>query len=84
MYRNFLIPLDVIVERHADMRRSLRRPHSPGLFGNIDTLIAATALERHLTAVTIDTDFQRVSDLRVILLSRSTTQVLSIPYYYFR
>lgn len=67
------------LERYADLRRSLRRPYGPGLIGDMDTLIAATALERNLTVVTIDTDFQRVPDLRVILLSRSTMQVLSSP-----
>jgi predicted nucleic acid-binding protein len=68
-----------ILERYADIRRSLRRPYGLGLIGDIDTLIAATALERNLTVVTIDTDFQRVPNLRVILLSRSTMQVLSTP-----
>jgi predicted nucleic acid-binding protein len=68
-----------ILERYADLRRSLRRPYGPGLIGDIDTLIAATALERDLTVVTIDTDFQRVPHLRVILLSRATLQVLSTP-----
>jgi predicted nucleic acid-binding protein len=68
-----------ILERYADLRRSLRPPHGPGLIGDIDTLIAATALERNLTVVTIDTDFQRVPNLRVILLSRATMQVLSVP-----
>ena len=68
-----------ILERYADLRRSLRPPHGPGLMGDMDTLIAATALERHLTVVTIDTDFQRVPDLRVLLLSRSTMEVLSTP-----
>ena len=68
-----------ILERYADLRRSLRRPYGAGLIGDIDTLIAATALERNLTVVTIDTDFQRVPHLRVILLSRSTMQVLSTP-----
>ena len=68
-----------ILERYADLRRSLRPPHGPGLIGDIDTLIAATALERNLTVVTIDTDFQRVPSLRVILLSRATMQVLSTP-----
>ena len=68
-----------ILERYADLRRSLRRPYGPGLIGDIDTLIAATALERNLTVVTIDTDFQRVPSLRVILLSRATMQVLSTP-----
>ena len=65
-----------ILERYADLRRSLRPPYGPGLIGDIDTLIAATAFERHLTVVTIDTDFQRVPNLRVILLSRATMQVL--------
>jgi predicted nucleic acid-binding protein len=49
-----------ILERYADIRRRLRKPHGKGLIGDIDTLIAATALERNLTVVTIDTDFQRV------------------------
>lgn len=68
-----------ILESYADIRRTLRRPHGPGLIGDIDTLIASTALERNLTVVTIDTDFQRVPNLRVILLSRSTMEVLSTP-----
>jgi predicted nucleic acid-binding protein len=60
-----------ILERYADIRRSLRRPHGTGLIGDIDTLIAATALERTLTVITYDRDFQRVPDLKVTLLSRS-------------
>lgn len=59
-----------ILERYAAIRRQLRPPHGPGLIGDIDTLIAATALERNLTVVTTDSDFQRVSDLEVLLLSR--------------
>src|SRR5918992_3997061 len=66
-----------ILERYADIRRSLRKPHGTGIIGDIDTLIAATALERNLTVVTIDTDFQRVPHLKVILLSASTMQVIS-------
>ena len=54
-----------IVERYADIRRSLRAPHGPGLIGDVDTLIAATALERNLTVVTLDRDFTRVPGLRV-------------------
>ena len=49
------------------------------LSSTVPALIAATALERNLTVVTIDTDFQRVPNLRVILLSRATMQVLSRP-----
>ena len=35
-----------ILDRYADIRRSLRPPHGNGLIGDIDTLIVATALER--------------------------------------
>src|ERR671914_1254109 len=68
-----------ILERYADIRRRLRKPHGKGLIGDIDTLIAATALERNLAVVTIDTDFQRVPTLPVILLSPSSMRVLSAP-----
>ena len=47
-----------IVERYADIRRALRSPHGPGLIGDVDTLIAATALECNLTVVTLDQDFR--------------------------
>ena len=60
-----------ILERYTDIRRSLRRPYGKGLIGDIDTLIAATALERKLTVITYDADFQRVPALAVKLLSRS-------------
>jgi predicted nucleic acid-binding protein len=53
-----------ILERYADLRRKLRPPHGKGLIGDIDTLIAATALEHHLTLLTIDTDYDRVPDLK--------------------
>ncbi len=58
-----------ILERYADIRRLLRPPHGTGLIGDIDTLIAATALERNLTIVTIDTDFERVPSLKVMRIS---------------
>ena len=32
-----------IMERYADVRRAMRRPYGPGLIGDVDTLIAATA-----------------------------------------
>ena len=60
-----------IVERYADIRRQLRPPHGPGLIGDVDTLIAATALERHLPLVTTDEDFSRVRDLRIHHVSRA-------------
>jgi predicted nucleic acid-binding protein len=54
-----------ILERYTDLRRALRPPHGPGLIGDIDTLIAATALEYHLTLVTADSDYLRVPGLTV-------------------
>jgi len=60
-----------ILERYTEIRRQLRPPHGPGLIGDIDTLIAATALERRLTVVTVDADFQRVPGLEVLLLPRA-------------
>ncbi len=59
-----------ILERYADIRRQLRSPHGPGLIGDIDTLIAAVALERTLTLVTTDEDFKRVPNLKVELIPR--------------
>jgi len=60
-----------ILDRYADIRRSLRPPYGPGLIGDIDTLIAATALERGLTLITTDTDFDRVQGLTTMLLPRT-------------
>ena len=59
-----------ILERYAVLRRQLRPPHGPGLIGDIDTLIAATALERNLSVVTTDSDFGRIPGLSVKLLPR--------------
>lgn len=59
-----------IAERYADIRRNLRPPYGPGLIGDVDTLIAATALERGLTLVTTDEDFSRVPGLKVQLIPR--------------
>ena len=64
------IPTFAVLERYADLRRVLRRPHGPGLIGDIDTLIAATASVYRLTLVTTDTDFQRVPELDIMLLPR--------------
>jgi tRNA(fMet)-specific endonuclease VapC len=66
------LPLTMAIEeRYATIRRALRPPHGPGIIGDIDTLIAATALEHQLTLVTADSDFQRVSGLQLMHLSRS-------------
>jgi predicted nucleic acid-binding protein len=61
-----------IMQRSAALRRQLRPPSGPGLIGDIDTLIAATALEYDLTLVTTDSDFTRVSGINLLLLDRST------------
>ncbi len=58
-----------ILERYADIRRLLRPPKGRGLIGDVDTLIAATALERNLTIVTTDRDFERVPQLKVKLVN---------------
>jgi predicted nucleic acid-binding protein len=65
------------MEGYADLRLQLRRPHGPGLIGDVDTLIAATALQRRLTVVTTDGDFLRIPGLGVILLDHSTLAVMS-------
>jgi len=62
-----------IVERYAEIRLHLRP--GPGLIGDIDTLIATTALERNLTLVTVDEDFQRVPGLQVTLIPRAALRV---------
>ena len=60
----------LILERYAELRRMLRPPHGPGLIGDIDTLIAATALVYDLTLVTTDSDFTRVPQLHLMVLPR--------------
>lgn len=54
-----------ILERYSEIRRKLRPSYGRGLIGDIDTLIAATALERSLTIITADHDFERVPNLKV-------------------
>jgi predicted nucleic acid-binding protein len=61
-----------VLERYADIRRALRPPRGTGLIGDVDTLIAATALEYDLAVVTVDRDFVRVPQLRVKILARTT------------
>jgi predicted nucleic acid-binding protein len=63
-----------VMERYADIRRQLRPPRGPGLIGDLDTLMAATALTYDLTLITTDADFERVSGLTVLRLDRITFQ----------
>lgn len=56
-----------ILERYADIRRTLRPLHKD--IGDIDTLIAATALEHNLTILTIDRDYERVPQLKCELVN---------------
>jgi predicted nucleic acid-binding protein len=59
-----------ILDRYSVIRRQLRPPHGPGLIGDVDTLIAATAIERNLTVVTCDGDYERVPDLDTVVIPR--------------
>ncbi len=64
-----------IAQRYADLRRALRPPYGPGLIGDLDTLIAATAWEYGLTLVTTDGDFSRVPGLTVQVLPPGALRV---------
>ena len=55
-----------VLEQYADLRRAMRPPYGSGLIGDIDTIIAATALHYGLTLVTTDGDFTRVPDLSLM------------------
>lgn len=62
-----------ILDHYTDIRRSLRPPHGKGLIGDIDTLIAATAIERSLTLATTDADFDRnIPNLKLKLIPRDS------------
>jgi predicted nucleic acid-binding protein len=58
-----------IMRRYGDLRRVLRSTND--LIGDVDTLIAATALERRLTVVTADEDFRRVPGLSLMVVPRA-------------
>lgn len=62
------------IRRYAELR--MRRPHGQGVIGDVDTLIAAIAIERDMTVVTTDSDFRRVPALSVVLLDRETPAVV--------
>jgi predicted nucleic acid-binding protein len=58
-----------ILERYAELRLAMRPTGS--LIGDVDTLIAATALHYSLTVVTLDGDYARVPGLSMLRLDRS-------------
>jgi predicted nucleic acid-binding protein len=63
-----LYPTYAVCEQYATLRRTMRTLRTPngqqvGLIGDIDTMIAATALAHNLTVITIDGDFARVPGL---------------------
>ncbi len=69
-----LVPDYSVMERYAELRRSMRAMRTPsgqlvGLIGDIDTLIAAMALEHDLTVITTDSDFTRIPGLSVQFLT---------------
>ena len=61
----------IILRYQTRQLHHIRRILSPQRkdIGDIDTLIAATALEHNLKLVTIDTDFERVLHLKVQLVN---------------
>lgn len=61
-----------VMNRYAELRRQMRPPHGSGLIGDIDTVIAATALQLDVIFVTMDGDFARVPGLKVMQLAPRT------------
>jgi predicted nucleic acid-binding protein len=64
------LPTSQILERYAEIRRPLRPPQDAGLIGDLDTFIAATAIQGELVVVTTDHDFTRGPGLEVLILDR--------------
>lgn len=58
-----------IMNRYVDLRLTMRAPYGTGLIGDVDTLIAATAIQYNLTIVTADAHFQRVPGLTYTMLA---------------
>lgn len=74
----FPLPLTLsILDRYAELRRLLCPPKGTGTIGDIDTLLAGTAIERGLSLVTTDGDFLRVPNVGVVLLDRRTLAILN-------
>lgn len=75
-----LYPTYAVCEHYATLRRTMRQMRDStgqpvGLIGDMDTMIAATALVHGLTVVTIDGDFTRVPGLshQVLTLAQLRT-----------
>jgi predicted nucleic acid-binding protein len=64
-----------IMDNYADLRRAMRSQRQ-GLIGDVDTLIAASALDRGLTLVSTDRDFLRVPELPLRLHEPRTFELL--------
>lgn len=69
-----LYPTYAVAEQYATIRRTMRRLKTPsghpiGLIGDMDTMIAATAISHNLTLITIDSDFTRIPGLTYQLLT---------------
>lgn len=60
-----------ILARYAALRRAMRAPHGSGVIGDVDTLIAATAIEHQLTLLTADADFERTPGLSLQRIDRA-------------
>ncbi len=76
VYRYFLTY--PILDRYTVIRRQLRStPGGSSLIADIDTLIAATGLQRNLTVVTSDSDFKRVPNLMVHFVPRDQLRAQS-------
>jgi predicted nucleic acid-binding protein len=66
-------------EQYATIRRTMRQMRTAqgkplGLIGDIDTIIAATAITYNLTIITMDSDYQRIPGLSVRLFSKVDLQ----------
>jgi predicted nucleic acid-binding protein len=76
-----LYPTYGVCERYATLRRVMRQLRPPagqpvGLIGDMDTMIAATALTHDLTVITIDNDFSRVPGLSVQIFTLAQLRLL--------
>jgi len=79
-----LVPDYRVMKRYAEIRRTMRTLRTStgqplGLIGDMDTLIAAMALEHDLTIITTDGDYTRFPGLSVQLLTMAQLRDPSPP-----